>query len=190
MSQEHSRKTKVKSALNLKQEKYVENLFTYTNELFRRTESRANYLFVGNSIIAAAFFSIVRLMVSQSSVEAPLQNDLIASCSVIIPAIFIGASVLITIRAILPIILDAEIQLNQSFIAKMSNKEYRSFVLNRNSEKLSFDFIDEIHILSQILDIKNSRLRFAMNFFIVCFLMIFTGLAVLAYRISTIATLT
>lgn len=169
--------------VNAKQTVYIQKLFDYTNELFRRTENRANYLFVGNSIVAAAFFSIVGLLLDHSPNASLAQNDWLTSASIIAPAIVIGVSVLSATWAILPIILDAEIKLNQSFIAAMSNNAYHSFLLGRDADELELDFVDEIHILSRILEVKNHRLKVAMMLFITSFLSIFIGAAVLSTRV-------
>lgn len=154
---------------------YVRELFHYTNELFRRTENRANYLFVGNSIVAAAYFSIVGLIIDNTTGSQSNTVNFLTSASITIPAILIGISVLIATRAILPIILDAEIKLNQSFIASMSAIEYHEFLSKRDHTDMQKDFVDEIHILSKILEVKNSRLNLAMRAFLTTFLVIAIG---------------
>jgi hypothetical protein len=165
---------------NVKNWWYIKTLFEYTNSLMERTEKRATYLFVGNSVIATAYFSVVKFLSEQrrpfgETMSHVLINFnipklehvfwLIFSIIIILPTFLIALSVLMATRATLPVILRFDIKLNQSFVAKFTPAGYRDFLDNRSAPDLRDDFIDEIHVLSMILDIKNARLAIAMKVF-------------------------
>ena len=157
---------------------YITQLFEYNNRLLERIENRANFLLISNSFIAATYFSLLSFLLDQTkffqesassgfSVGEYNLIDYVSLISVMIPGALLLVSVLFSVRTILPIILRYDIKLNQAYIAAMKPEDYLLFFRKRTAEELEEDFIDEIHILSQITEIKSKRVNWAAISFVV-----------------------
>ena len=158
---------------------YVENLFDYTNRLLERMEQRANFLLISNSVVGASYFSILSFFVDEdnrmlSYINAPAVSDsmwssldVVVLFMLLVPALALSASILFSVHTILPVILRADIKLNHGYIAGMTSGQYRDFLAHRQEKGLRVDFIDEVHILSRILDIKSRRVSRAARAFVV-----------------------
>ena len=99
---------------------------------------------------------------------------------IIVPTSVFLFSLVATVMASLPKIYDDKIELNQLFIASMSVKKYREFVSQKTDEGKLGDFIDEIHVLSRILNDKNKLVNRAACLFL---LAVITMLFVVAVTI-------
>jgi Family of unknown function (DUF5706) len=153
---------------------YIKQLFEYTNKLIDRTEARANYLLVSNSVLAAVYVSLVSFMSNENNKiiniisRGPLYRicgvfsppfSTIYTVIVFLPAVAFIVSVWRSVTTILPIILRHEIKLNQSYISKFTPQDYVDFIAARHDNELRSDFVEEIHILSTILQIKTRRVN-------------------------------
>ena len=136
---------------------YVNKLFDYTNQLIERTQVRCNYLILSNSVAAVAFLTTMSSIMIVRGNEAAyvLTKQYVQILSLVPLAVFL-ASLTASVLAFLPKIYKFDIEINQDFIAKKSEIDYREFVLNKSDKSMLRDFIDEIHVLSLIL---NDRTR-------------------------------
>ena len=146
---------------------YVEKLFVYTNQLLDRTQARCNYLIFANSVAAVAFFTTVNALISNRGlIDRFLSKNTVVLLPLLPTSIFL-CSLVAAVMAFLPKIYRYEIELNQSFIARMSASEYRTFVDNKPDTSKLDDFIDEIHVLSMILNDKNTLVNASARIFLI-----------------------
>lgn len=145
---------------------YVENLFFYTNELMERTQTRCNYLIFANSVAAVAFSTITNALLSNRGSGHHVLSRSTAILVALLPSAIFLVSLVLAVTAFLPRIYDYKIEINQSFIAKMPLKSYRQLVANKSEDSRLTDFVDEIHVLSRILDDRTKRVDMAARLFI------------------------
>jgi hypothetical protein len=145
---------------------YVERLFNYTNQLIERTQTRCNYLIFANSVAAVAFFTTTNAILSNR-----IQRDFLVSKSTallltLIPTSLFVCSLVVAVTAFLPKIYQYDIELNQDFITRMPSNKYREFVIRKTDESKVGDFIDEIHVLSRILNDKTRLVTVSARIFL------------------------
>lgn len=163
---------------------YFQELFAYTNRLLERIEQRANFLLVSNSLVGAAYFSILsffaderhviarRIGNSSRTIPATIELSTLTIILLLIPALAILASIIFSLLTVLPVVLRSDIKLNHDFIAGMEPDEYYDFVSDRRPTAMRRDFILEIHILSRIINIKSRRVGRSARSFLAAMVMI------------------
>lgn len=159
---------------------YVETLFAYVNQLMERTQVRCNYLILANSVAMVSFFTILNALLSNRSEGShPFLSTAHALAAALGPSALFLASLVSAVTAFLPRIYEYDIELNQEFIASMPVEEYRRFVDEKHEEGAVTDFIEEIHVLSRILNDRTRRVDMAARLFIfgVGAMLIVAGLA-------------
>lgn len=145
---------------------YVEKLFTYTNQLIERTQIRCNYLILANSVAAVAFFTTMNTLLSNRTQTAHLLSNPTTLLLIMVPTSIFLCSLVTAVLAFLPKIYEYEIELNQEFIARMPVKMYKEFVLAKTDESKLGDFVEEVHVLSRILNDKNRLVNAAARIFL------------------------
>lgn len=149
---------------------YVERLFAYTNQLLERTQARCNYLIFANSVAAAAAFTIMNLLLANRGQFDYLVSKQNALLLMMLPTSAFLSSLVLAVLAFLPKIYDYEIELNQVFITRMSPDKYREFIDAKTDESKLADFIDEIHVLSRIINSNNKLVKASARLFLISIL--------------------
>jgi hypothetical protein len=145
---------------------YVETLFFYTNQLMERTQLRCNYLILANSVVAVAFFTIVNALLANRGKAEHLLSHSHALLLVLLPSAMFLCSLVAAVTAFLPRIYESEIELNHEFIARMPLDDYRLLISEKTDYSKLRDFIDEIHVLSRILNDRTRRVDTSARLFI------------------------
>lgn len=160
---------------------YVESLFAYTNQLMERTQVRCNYLILATSVAMVSFFTILTALASN---RAKGDHYLLTIPDVLVvalvPSAVFLASLVASVTAFLPRIYDYRIEINHEFIASMSVERYRRLVLQKSDGEAVNDFIEEIHVLSRILNDRTRRVDRAARLFIVAVILMLVVVGVAA----------
>lgn len=145
---------------------YVDALFTYTNQLMERAQTWCNYLILANSVAGVAFYTIMNALLSNRG-HGP---HFLAAATVLrfalAPSALFLSSIVAAVSAFTPRIYDHKIELNHDFIARMSPEAYQEFVRTKPDEGKLGDFMDEIHVLSRILNDRTRRVAVAARLFV------------------------
>lgn len=145
---------------------YVQTLFAYTNQLMERTQLRCNYLILANSVAVITFLTITNALLSNRGKTEHLISKSDILLVALLPAAIFMCSLVTSVRAFLPRIYDAKIELNHGFIATMDISEYRRFLLDKPDEGKLGDVVDEIHVLCRILNDRTRLVDSAARLFI------------------------
>lgn len=160
---------------------YVESLFAYTNQLMERTQVRCNYLILASSVAMVSFFTVLNALVSnREKGDHYLFSIPDVLLVALVPSAVFLASLVVSVTAFLPRIYDSDIEINQGFIASMSVDRYRSLVLRKPDREAVGDFIEEIHVLSRILNDRTRRVDIAARLFIVAVVLMLVAVGVAA----------
>lgn len=145
---------------------YVQTLFAYTNQLMERAQTRCNYLILANSVAVITFLTITNALLSNRGKVEHLMSKSDILLLALLPASIFMCSLVTSVRAFLPRIYDDKIELNHEFIATIDMSGYRRFVLDKPDEGKLGDVVDEIHVLSRILNDRTRLIDSAARLFI------------------------
>jgi hypothetical protein len=145
---------------------YVQSVFAYTNQLMERMQVRCNYLILANSVALVAFSSILNSLLANRGKTGHLLSRFDALLLALLPSAMFLFSLVVAVVAFLPRIYDYEIQLNHEFIGRLSPQRYRQFVDEKDGDSQLADFVDEINVLSRILNDRSRRVDTAARLFI------------------------
>ncbi len=146
---------------------YIETLFSYTNELMERTQLRCNYLILANSVAAVAFFTLVNALLADRGKTGHFLSRAHVLLLALLPSALFLCSLVAAVIAFLPRIYEHEIELNHEFIAKLSLKQYQRLISEKTDYAKLNDFIEEIHVLSRILNDRTRRVDMSARLFII-----------------------
>ena len=144
---------------------YVETYFDYTNQLLERAETRANYLLVSDSIFVTAVVAVCSVLTLPDKKGLPGVGLVLGLAAA--PLALFACSVMFAVLAFLPKVFDYTIPINNETVAKLQPEEFRRFVLQRSAHEMLSDYVDETHVLCQILAYRvsyvtrSARLLFA-----------------------------
>lgn len=161
---------------------YVESLFAYTNQLMERMQVRCNYLILASSVAMVSFFAILNaLLTNRGKAEQHLLSTSDVLLIALVPSATFLASLVVAVIAFMPRIYDYRIEINQDFIASMSVGRYKSLVFQKTDTEGMNDFIEEIHVLSRILNDRTRRVDKAARLFILAVLLMLVVIGVAAF---------
>jgi hypothetical protein len=142
---------------------YTYELFRYTCFLNEKTESRANYLIVANSIFAATVAALAK------DFQVFILTSIVTMTGILLIAILLLSSIALCISAILPRIFDYHIPINNTVIAAKKPTHFVAEMLSIKESEMVRNFSLEIHVLSRIAGVRFHYVSWAARVF---FLMI------------------
>lgn len=145
---------------------YVESLFGYTNQLMERMQVRCNYLILANSVAVVTFFTIMNALLTNRGDADYLVSPREALLFALLPAALFLTSLITAVTAFLPRIYEHQIELNHRFIASIPADAYGELVSSKPDCAKLNDFIEEIHVLSRILNDRTKRVDLTARLFI------------------------